>query len=206
MKIDPTKLITIDAYHLFVSVVTPRPIAWVSTVDMGGVNNLAPFSMYTLLSSVPAVVGFGVGTYRDGHKKDTMRNIELTKEFVINIVTEELAEAMNVTSAPFPPEVSEFDQVGLSPVQSEMVAPARVGQSPVCMECRVLQILRFGREPMINNFVIGEILLIHINDELWRDGAIDASHLKTVGRLGGGTDLYCRTRDTFEMKRPELEV
>jgi len=206
MKIDPASLGTRDAYRLFVSVVTPRPIAWVSTVDRRGINNLAPFSMYTLLSSVPAVLGFGVGAYRGGQKKDTLRNVEATKEFVINIVTEDLAEAMNVTAAPFPPEVSEFDKAGLTPVRSELVAPARVGQSPISMECRALQILQFGSEPMVNSFIIGKVLLVHVNDELWHGGALDSSRLKTIGRLGGGTDLYCRTTDTFEMKRPELGV
>lgn len=206
MKIDPARLKARDAYRLFVSVVTPRPIAWVSTVDVRGINNLAPFSMYTLLSSVPAVVGFGVGVYRGGQKKDTLRNVEANKEFVINIVTENLAEAMNVTSAPFPPEVSEFDRAGLTPVRSEMVRPARVGESPISMECRMLQILRFGVVPMVNSFIIGEVLLVHVDDELWQGGVPDFSQLKTVGRLGGGTDMYCRTTDTFEMKRPEVGV
>ncbi len=204
MKIDPTGLRARDAYRLFVSIVTPRPIAWVSTVDKSGINNLAPFSMYTLLSSMPAVVGFGVGRYRDGRKKDTLRNIEATREFVISVVNEEVAEAMNVTSAPFPQEVSEFDKAGLTPVRSEVVAPARVGQSPISMECRMLQILEFGKEPMVSSFVIGEILLVHVKDELWDNGAVDSTRLRAVGRLGGGTDLYCRTGDTFELKRPEV--
>jgi len=204
MRIDPLSLKPRDAYRLLVSVVTPRPIAWVSTLDRRGVNNLAPFSMYTLLCSMPAVVGFGVGRHRDGRKKDTLRNVEATKEFVINIVTEDLAEAMNVTSAPYPPEISEFDRAGLTPVKCELVAPMRVGQSPISMECRMLQILEFGKEPTMNSFVIGEVLLVHVKDELWDKGAIDSSRLRTVGRLGGGTDLYCRITDNFEMKRPEI--
>lgn len=204
MKIDPATLNARDAYRLFVTAVSPRPIAWVSTVDKRGINNLAPFSMYTLLSSAPAIVGFGVGRYRNGQKKDTLRNVEATKEFVINIVTEDLAEAMNVTSAPYPPEVSEFDKAKLTPVKSELVAPMRVGQSPLSMECRMLQILEFGKEPMLNSFIIGEVLLVHVKDELWDKGAIDCSRLRVIGRLGGGTDLYCRTADTFEMKRPEI--
>ena len=206
MKIDPAKLKARDAYRLFVSAVTPRPIAWVSTVGSSKINNLAPFSMYTMLSSVPPVIGFGVGAYRGGLKKDTLRNVEATNEFVINVVTEELAEAMNITSAPFPPEVSEFDRAGLTPVRSDLVAPARVGESQISMECRVLQILRFGVEPIINNFVIGEVLLVHVNEKIWHDGELDSSRLKTIGRLGGGTDLYCHTTDTFEIKRPDLGV
>ena len=141
MKINPKNISAREAFHVFVGVITPRPIAWVSTVDNRGRNNLAPFSMYSMLSTVPAIVGFGVSAYRDGQKKDTIRNIEANKEFVINIVTEDLAEAMNLTSIPFPPEVSEFDKAGMIPVRSDMVAPPRVGQSPVSMEYRVLQIL-----------------------------------------------------------------
>lgn len=204
MQIEPANLKPRDAYRLFVSVVTPPPIAWVSTVDKSGMNNIAPFSMYTLLSSVPAVVGFGVGRYRDGRMKDTLRNVEATREFVINVVTEDLAEAMNVTSAPYPPDVSEFDRAGLTPVKCGLVAPMRVGESPISMECRILQILEFGKAPMVNSFVIGEVLLVHVRNDLWRDEAVDSSQFRTVGRLGRGTDLYCRTTDTFEMKRPEV--
>ena len=206
MKINPKNISAREAFHVFVGVITPRPIAWVSTVDNRGRNNLAPFSMYSMLSTVPAIVGFGVSAYRDGQKKDTIRNIEANKEFVINIVTEDLAEAMNLTSIPFPPEVSEFDKAGMIPVRSEMVAPPRVGQSPVSMECRILQILRFGIEPMVKYFIVGEILLVHINDEFCHDGALDSSRLKTIGVMGAipPPDLYCRTTDTFEMERPDL--
>ena len=196
MKIDPKNLGANEAHHLFISAVTPRPIAWVSTVNKQGINNLAPFSMYTLLSTVPAVVGFGIG---GGLKKETIRNIEATKEFVVNTVTEELAEAMNLTWAPYPP--SEFDRAGLTPVRSEKIAPPRVGQSPLCLECRVLQILKYGDEPAINSFVIGEVLMVHINDELWHDGALDSSRLKTIGKTGGDPNLYCRSTDTFILKR-----
>ena len=205
MKINPKNLSPREAFHVFVGVITPRPIAWVSTVDKQGGNNLAPFSMYSMLSTVPAVVGFGVSAYRDGKKKDTIRNIEANKEFVINIVTEDLAQAMNLTSVPFPPGISEFDKAGLTPVRSDMVAPVRVGQSPVSMECRVLQILRFGIEPMVNHFIIGEILLVHVKDEFCRDGMLDASLLKTIGVMGAlpPPDIYCRTTDTFGMDRPE---
>src|SRR5512136_1500688 len=118
------------------TIISPRPIAWVSTVDNRGINNLAPFSTYTLLSAIPAFVGFGVARYRDGRKKDTLRNIELTKEFVINVVTEDLAEAMNLTSTPYPPGVSEFDKVNLTPIKGELVSPALVSESAISLECR----------------------------------------------------------------------
>lgn len=203
MKINPSTLNSREAHHLFVTVVSPRPIAWVSTIDNHGIDNLAPFSWYSMLSSSPAVAGFGVARYRDGKKKDTLRNIEATKEFVINVVTEDLAEAMNLTCAPYPPEVSEFNKANLTPVKSELVAPPRVGEAAISMECRLTQILEFGKEPMQTSFIIGEALLVHIKDELWERGSIDSVRLKVIGRMGGGTDLYCRTTDTFVMKRPE---
>jgi flavin reductase (DIM6/NTAB) family NADH-FMN oxidoreductase RutF len=202
MKIDPTTLDTREVHHLFMTVISPRPIAWVSTIDERGINNLAPFSTYTLLSGIPAMVGFGVGRYRDGKEKDTLRNIEQNSQFVINVVTEDLGEAMNLTSAPYPPEISEFEKVKLTPARSELVVPARVGESAVSLECRLSQILRFGNEPHQNSFIIGEVLLVHVKDELWNNGTIDSSRLKTIGRLGG-TDSYCRTSDRFEMKRPD---
>jgi flavin reductase (DIM6/NTAB) family NADH-FMN oxidoreductase RutF len=204
MNLEPKNLNSRDIYRIFVSVVSPKPIAWVSTVDPQGRNNLAPFSMYTMLSTVPAVLGFGVSAYHDGGKKDTIKNVEATNEFVINLVTEELAGAMNITSASFPPEVSEFERAGLTPVHSQMVVPPRVGESPLSLECRVLQILRFGSVPMVNSFIIGEVVSVHLNDEYCPGGVIDSERLKIVGRLGAEPpDLYCRTTDTFVMKRPE---
>lgn len=205
MKINPTMLSAREAHHFFMTIIAPRPIAWVSTTGNSGINNLAPFSTYTLLNAIPPVIGFGVARYRDGKEKDTLRNIELNKEFVINVVTEDLAEAMNLTSTPFPPEVSEFDKAKLTPIKSEMVTPARVKESAISMECRLSQILSFGKEPPQNNFIIGEVLLIHVKDEIWNQGTINSAILKVIGRLGG-TDLYCRTSDTFEMKRPESNI
>jgi flavin reductase (DIM6/NTAB) family NADH-FMN oxidoreductase RutF len=202
MKINPATLDNREVHHLFMTVISPRPIAWVSTVNETGINNLAPFSTYTLLSGIPPVVGFGVGRYRDGKKKDTLVNIEQNGQFVINVVTEDLGEAMNMTSAPYPAEVSEFEKTRLTPVKGELVAAARVGEAMVSLECRLKQILRFGEEPSQNSFIIGDVLLVHVQDKLWNKGTIDSSKLKTIGRMGG-TDLYCRTSDWFEMKRPE---
>ena len=128
MKIDTNDLALQDSSHLLSDIVVPRPIAWVSTVDKNGVFNLAPFSCYGLVSGLPMVVGFSVGSYRDGQKKDTLRNIELTNDFVINVVTENLASAMNVTSAPYPSEVSEFVKAGLTPVKADIVNAPMVAE------------------------------------------------------------------------------
>jgi flavin reductase (DIM6/NTAB) family NADH-FMN oxidoreductase RutF len=200
MKIDPSQLDWKDAHELLVGAILPRPIAFISTIGNDGVNNVAAFSFFAPISVQPAYIGFSIGRYRDGRKKDTLVNIEFSKDFVINIVTEELVDAMNQASKDYPSDVDEFKEVGLTPVKSDLVRSPRVAESPVSMECRLVQILQFGEAPRINNFVIGEILRVHARDDLLIDQAIKASKLKAVGRLG--EELYCRTTDMFEKKRP----
>ena len=204
MKIDPNDLASQDSAHLLGDIVVPRPIAWVSTVDENGVFNLAPFSCYGLVSSFPMVVGFSVGSYRDGQKKDTLRNIELTKYFVINIVTETLAAAMNVTAAPYPREISEFVKAGITPVKADIVSAPMVEESPVKMECSVIQIIEFGRTPITNSLILGSVLRVHVADELWNQLTRRVEGLKPIARLGGDGDMYCSTKDTFQMKRPTI--
>lgn len=200
MKIDPANLNRREAHELLVGAILPRPIAWVSTVGQDGVYNIAPFSFFSGMSSKPAIVGFGVGSKRDGGKKDTLANIEFSRDFVINAVTDALAEAMNQTSGEYPSQIDEFQVANLTPLKSDLVKPPRVAESPVNMECRLLQILEFGEAPHVNGFIIGEVLRVHIKDEFWVDGVIKGSRLKGIGRMG--EDLYCRTMDIFEMKRP----
>ncbi len=202
MKIDLQNLGLRDTHHWLMDAVVPRPIAWVSTVGEDGVFNLAPFSAYCVVSVKPAVVGFCAVTTRDGRKKDTLRNIEYAKEFVINVVDETLAEAMNVTSAPYPAEVDEFQVAGLTAVKADLVRAPMVAESPINMECRLNQILEFGEAPRTNSFIIGDILRIHVKDELCTGEGIQMSKFKAIGRLGGGLSLYCRTSDSFEMSRP----
>ena len=201
MKIDLARLNNRATYNLLVGAVVPRPIAWVSTVDESGIFNLAPFAAYCLVSVKPAMVGISVGTTRGGQKKDTLRNIQSTKDFVVNVVDESSAESMNITSAQFPADIDEFKEAGLTPVKADLVKAPLLAESPVNMECQLNQILEFGEEPIINSFVIGEILRIHINDELYADGKIQMFKLKAIARLGG--DFYCRTTDSFAMKRPD---
>jgi flavin reductase (DIM6/NTAB) family NADH-FMN oxidoreductase RutF len=204
MKIDTNDLALQDSSHFMTDIVVPRPIAWVSTVDENGIFNLAPFSCYGLVSGLPMVVGFSVGSYRDGQKKDTLRNIELTKEFVINVVTEPLASAMNVTSASYPREVSEFVKAGLTPIKADIVNAPMVVESPVKMECRVIQIIAFGKTPVTNTFILGSVLRVHVADEFWNKSTRRIEGLRPIARLGGEGDLYCRTEDTFQMKRPTI--
>ncbi len=200
MKVDPASLDKMDTYCLFYSAIVPRPIALVSTVGPEGVYNVAPYSCFAPLSLKPAILCLGIGWKRDGQKKDTLINIEFTKDFVVNIVNETLAEAMNITSGEYPRDVSEFKEARLTPVKSDFISSPFVAESPVSLECKVVNILQFG-EPGLGNFaVMGEVLRIHVKDHLWDGKQIDASKLKAIARLGG--DLYCRTTDLFEMKRP----
>jgi flavin reductase (DIM6/NTAB) family NADH-FMN oxidoreductase RutF len=200
MKITLRDLDHRDSYKLLMGTVVPRPIALVSTIGADGIFNLAPFSAFTTLGVKPAIVCFCVASKRDGKKKDTLANIEYSRDFVINVVTEELAEAMNLTSTGFPSNVDEFKEAGLTPLGCDLVKAPRLAESPVNMECQFLQVLEFGQKPQHSTVVIGEVLLVHIGDDVYRDGEIQLPRLKVVGRLGG--NAYCRTTDIFEMIRP----
>ncbi|MGZ3335105.1 MAG: flavin reductase family protein [Isosphaeraceae bacterium] len=201
MIIDVPSTDVVKIYRTLVEVVTPRPIAWVTTIDAEGRINLAPFSFFNAFGANPPVVVFSPGLRRDGTKKDTLRNLEIVPEFVLNAAVEDLAEPMNATSKELPPGQSEAEYAGLALQSSTKVRPPRVAVSPVHMECRVRQIVPIGDGPIAGNLVIGEVLLIHIDDSvLDSSGHVDPRKLRTIARLGG--DYYCRSTDLFEMKRP----
>lgn len=204
MKIDPKELSRQDSSHLLTDIIVPRPIAWVSTVDENGLYNLAPFSAYGMVSTDPMVLGFSVGSYRHGQKKDTLINVQATKEFVVCVVTEELAEKMNVTSAAYPHGVSEFEKAGLTPVKADLVKAPLVADSPVNMECQILQIIDFGKPPVTMSLILGLVIRVHIADEFYDKKTKRIQVLRPVARLGGEGDLYCYSRETFEMKRPVI--
>lgn len=202
MLIDVASANVLDVYQTLVSVVTPRPIAWVTTIDAAGRVNLAPFSFFNAFGANPPVVVFSPTLRRDGTKKDTLRNVEETREFVVNLAVESVAEAVNLTSKELPPEQSEVELAGLTLCRSLKVRPPRVAESPVSLECRLLQVISIGTGPIAANLVIGEVLAIHVADSVRDDqGRVDPHKLKTIARLGG--DWYCRTTDLFEMKRPQ---
>lgn len=191
-----------DLHELFMTAIVPRPIALVSTVGEDGVFNLAPFSCFTSLCLKPALVGLQFGWKRSGEKKDTLRNIGFSKDFVVNVVGETLAQAMNQASGNYPSDVDEFKEVGLTSVESDLVKAPRVAESPVHMECRLKQILEFGEAPTGSCFVIGEVVLVHVEDGLWVGDHIEVSKFRPIGRLG--EEHYCRITDVFEMKAPDL--
>ena len=201
MLIDVANAPVVEVYQALVGVVTPRPIAWVTTVDAEGRVNLAPFSFFNAFGANPPVVVFSPTLRRTATKKDTLLNVEATGEFVLNAATAELAEKVNLSAKEIPPGESEFDLTGLTPVPSLKVKPPRVGESPVHMECKVRQIVPVGDGPIAANLVIGEVLVMHIDESvLDAKGRVDPRKLKTVARLGG--DYWCHTSDLFELKRP----
>jgi flavin reductase (DIM6/NTAB) family NADH-FMN oxidoreductase RutF len=201
LAIDPAKAATGDIYKLMVGSIVPRPIALVSTVDQGNIRNLAPFSYFTACSSNPPVVVFcPILRPVPPLAKDTLRNILATREFVVNIVSEEFVERMNATSAQVGPEVDEFELSGLTPIASDLVKPARVGESHVHMECRLRQVVELGDEPGAGSLVLGDVVLFHVREDLVDNFRIDPDKLRAVGRMAGST--YIRTIDRFELERP----
>jgi flavin reductase (DIM6/NTAB) family NADH-FMN oxidoreductase RutF len=201
VQIDVARAAVLDVYHLLVGVVTPRPIAWVTSIDAQGRVNLAPFSFYNAFGANPPVVVFSPTLRRDGSPKDTLRNVQATGEFVLNAAVESLAEPMNLSSKELPFGQSEAELAGLSLLPSVKVKPPRVAGTPVHLECKLLQVVAVGQGPIAANLVIGEVLMMHVDDAvLDENGRVDPRKLRTIARLGG--DYYCRTNDLFEMKRP----
>ncbi|HUJ51378.1 MAG TPA: flavin reductase family protein [Bryobacteraceae bacterium] len=204
MTVDPGSARHIDIYKLMIGSIVPRPIALVSTVSHDGIRNLAPFSFFTGISSKPTLICFCPGPRpAGGPRKDTLENISRTKEFVVNIVSEEIAEAMNLTAGEYPPEADEFAIAGLTAIPSDLVRPPRVAESHVNMECRLYLSIEFSELPGGGNLVIGEVLRFHVDDRIVENFKIDPDKLRAVGRMGGPTG-YTRTRDRFDMIRPKV--
>lgn len=201
MIIDVETTDVVSVYQALVGVVTPRPIAWVTTLDVQGRVNLAPFSFFNAFGANPPVVVFSPTNRRDGSKKDTLLNLEAVPEFVLNAAVEDLARPMNATSRELPRGESEAEYANLPLAPSAKVRPPRVAASPVHLECRVRQIVPVGEGPIAANLVVGEVLLIHIDEAvLDPSGRVDPRKLRTIARLGG--NYYCRSTDLFEMERP----
>lgn len=186
-------------YAMLASLITPRPIAWVTTLNENGAINAAPFSFFNAFGGDPPIVGFAPGDRDDGSPKDTARNIRRTHEFVVNLVDEALAEAMNRTSASLPYGVSELESAGLTAAKSSVVAPPRIGEAPASFECKEWGTLQIGG----NRIVIGLVRRLHIRDELIEPEKlrIRSEHFHVIGRMAT-PNWYCRTRDRFEMVRP----
>ncbi len=207
MNVRPQEMPRNEFYRLLVHTVAPRPIAWVSTVDREGVPNLAPYSFFNVLSATPPLLGFCPGMRTAALReemgsgvKDSLRNARETGEFVVNVVTYELGEAMNLSSGDYDAAVSEFDVAKLATRPSTIVKPPQVAGSPVSFECKVFEVLQFGNEIQGGSLIIGEILCVHLEESALREGRVDCRQLDLIGRLGGLG--YCRTNERFDMVRP----
>jgi len=202
IELEPEKLDLMDRYGLMVSVIQPRPIAWVSTQSVDGKLNLAPFSFFTGITANPMSICFAPTSKRTGEEKDTLINIEQTKQFVVNIASEHTVQQMNQTSADYPYGVSEFKKVGLTQLPSIKVKPPGVKESPVNLECELIQVVRISQGVMGGNLVIGKILYVHVWESVWKDNKIFHADLKPIGRLEGA--WYTKISNTFEMSRPKV--
>ena len=185
----------------FNAIVGPRPIGWISTQSKAGVANLAPYSFFNAFNYVPPIIGFSSVGY-----KDTVRNIEETGEFVWNLVTKDLAEAMNASSAVYPPETSEFDALNLEKAASTLVAPPRVAKAKVAFECQCTEIIQLkgvSGEKVETWLVLGEVVNIHIDQSLLQDGIYDTAKADHILRAGGRGDYFTVGQEQlFELLRP----
>ena len=182
MQIDPNTLSNAEAYKLLTGMVVPRPIAWVTSMSGSGLVNAAPFSAFTFVSNKPPMVGISIGRFLGGYK-DTARNIHENKDFVVNIADTPMLEQLHLSSAEYPPDVSEIEALDIKLAPSELIKVPRIAKAPVSMECRLHQVLELG--DLKSNFFIGEVLMFHIRDGLAVDGKIGTKDLDPIARLGG---------------------
>jgi flavin reductase (DIM6/NTAB) family NADH-FMN oxidoreductase RutF len=189
-----------DTYKLLASVILPRPIAWVISRDAEGAVNAAPFSFFNILSSDPPLVAISFSKAPDREAKDSLANIRARDEFVVNMVPEELAEAMNVTATNAPPGMDETQLAGLKLVKCEVVDVPRIERSPVALECKLFEVIEPGGSSTI---VLARVVYVHVRATAFDDLArlhINPAHMRLIGRMHGGGG-YCTTRDTFTIDR-----
>jgi flavin reductase (DIM6/NTAB) family NADH-FMN oxidoreductase RutF len=197
----PSDMPAREAYLLTVSTITPRPIAWVSTISAEGVTNLAPFSFFNAVSGSPPTVMFSVGQ-REGVAKDTLRNVDETGEFVVNLVDEAHAQAMNLTAGNWEYGQSEFEAAELEAIPSIDVKPPRVAGVPVALEAKVTQLVPVKDSASV--MVLGQIVRFHVREDLLLGGGlVDNAKMKLITRLGGAG--YMKTGEVFEMQRPTIQ-
>lgn len=194
MILDPEELGPKDTYKFLIGSVVPRPIGWISTVSAAGVNNLAPFSFYNVASRNPPIIGISITERTDEQapEKDTLANIRQTEEFVVNVVSVSLANAMFESSQNHAPEADEFEAAGLTASGCEVVEAPRVGEAMVNMECRLERIIALGDD----HLVLGRAVRFHIRDDIYAEGRIDLEALDPLGRLAGN---YTKLGGIFDL-------
>jgi len=187
-----------------IGAIIPRPIAWVSTCGSSGVGNLAPFSFFNAVSSDPPCIMISVARKPNGEKKDTLKNIEETNTFVVNLVNEALVEVMNQTSADYPYGVDEMQKVGLTPAPSLFCKASRVLESPIQLECKLYRSLEIGEGKTAGSttLIVGQILAMHVRDDVYDQGKIRPEVLKPIARLAGAS--YSKLGEIFEVARPKV--
>jgi len=201
MQIDIAKTSVQEAYQWMVSLVAPRPIAWVTTLSATGVINLAPFSFFNVFGANPPVVAISPTLKRDATKKDTLINIEHHREFVIHASTEQDIQAINASSASLPPEMSEVELAGKKTIPSAIVKVPRLADAPFALECKLRQIIPLGNGPISGNLILGDVVMIHLDPSILDShGKVDPKRLRSVARLGG--EHWCHSTDLFQMERP----
>ncbi|MFC2122710.1 flavin reductase family protein [Bacteroidota bacterium] len=195
MQVEMGDLTSHTVHELLTRALAPLPVPLISTVGEDGVYNAAPFSLAVPVSYKPPIVIVSFGLRR-GQRKDTVKNIEYTRDFVINIMDDSLIQSVIQTSIDFPADVDEIKEVGLTAVASDKIKSPWIAEAQVSLECQLMQTVQLGEE--LRFIIFGEVLTAHVKDELWIDGNVDPYKLKSVGRLAGG--IYCRTEDIFQMK------
>lgn len=205
IEFDFSKIQVMDAYRLMIESIVPRPIALISTISPEGVVNVAPFSYFMAVSSSPACLAFSVTFKRGGEKKDTLINIEKTRQFVFNSSTQEIAKQINDCSAEYPYGVSELTEVGLTAAPSLKVSPPRIAESAVQMECKLHQLVPIGEGAAgSTTLVIGQIVYAHVQERVYKNGHIDPMSYQPLARLGG--TLYTGITEPMDLARPTLQT
>ncbi|WP_168563775.1 flavin reductase family protein [Crateriforma spongiae] len=203
MNFSASELSARAMYHWMVGLITPRPIAWVSTRSSAGHVNLAPFSFFNGVGAKPPCLMFCPANNDDGSPKDTLRNLTETGQFAVSIVNEAVVDAMNMTAGAFDHEVDEYDVAKIEKADCVTIDVPRVSDAIATFECELMQAIQLGTGPGGANLVIGHIRHLHVADGLVADGRLKLRDLKTVGRMGG--PLYCRTNDLFDLARPSQD-
>lgn len=208
MKIVPGGINTAQLHGYLLGAVAPRPICFASTIDADGNPNLSPFSFFNVFGSKPPILVFSPARrVRDNTIKHTLENIYATKEVVINVVNYSIVQQMNLSSCEYPKGISEFEKAGFTPLPSDMVKPFRVKESPVQLECKVLQVIETGQEGGAGNLIICEMVCMHVNDDVLDENQkIDPHKIDLVARMGA--DYYCRASGNavFEVPKPNTQL
>ena len=204
ITIDPKKISVPQLHHYLLGAIGPRPIAFASTIDKDGNDNLAPFSFFNVFSANPPILIFSPArSGRTNTTKDTFNNVKVVPETVINVVNYDMVHQMSLASSPFAPGVSEFIKTGFTPVASETIQPKRIKESPVQFECKVIDVKELGTKGGAGNLIFCEVQKIHISEEILdEDQAIDQKKIDLVARMGG--NWYCRADENsmFEIQKP----